>query len=97
MDERTVITDESQESSRPGLEVAGSHKSAASSEKSDSEPSESGRSVSPPLAVSPRNKRKRDDVDDSGTSKPAEAAAEETSPEKEDAFDPYDGAGSVSS
>ncbi|KAK1649337.1 hypothetical protein QYE76_067142 [Lolium multiflorum] len=40
---------------------------------------------SPPLAVSPKNKRKRDDVEDSGTSKP-----EETDPSSQKAaYDPY--------
>ena len=95
MDERTVIYDESQESTPLETEVAGSHKSAASSEKSESEPSESGHS--PPSAVSPRSKRKRDEVEDSGTSKPTEPTAEETSPEEEGAFNPYDDTGSVSS
>ncbi|KAK1667874.1 hypothetical protein QYE76_056033 [Lolium multiflorum] len=40
---------------------------------------------SPPLAVSPKNKRKRDDVKDSGTSKPEEA---DPSSQKA-AYDPY--------
>ena len=95
MDERAVVTDDSQDPSRPESEVAGSHKSVASSEKSESEPSETGHS--PPSAVSPRSKRKRDEVEDSGTSKPMEPTAEETSPEEEGAFNPYDDAGSVSS
>ncbi|KAK1620330.1 hypothetical protein QYE76_025847 [Lolium multiflorum] len=98
VDERAIVTDDSQESSRPESEVAGSHKSTASFEKeTKSDPSESGRSVSPPLAVSPRNKRKRDEVEDSGTSKPSESAPEETSHEEEGAFNPYDDAGSVNS
>ncbi|KAK1678078.1 hypothetical protein QYE76_038926 [Lolium multiflorum] len=84
VDERAVVIDGSQESSSPESEVPGSHKSAASSEKeSESDPSESGRSVSPPPAVSPRNKRKRDEVEDSGTSKPTGSGAEEASPEEE--------------
>jgi hypothetical protein len=91
VDERTVITDKSQESSRPGAEVAGSHKSVASSEKdTESEASESGRS--PPSAASPRNKRKRDKVEDSGTSKPIGSHAEKTSPDKEGGFCPYEDA-----
>ena len=98
MDERAVVTDDPQESSRPESEVAGSHKSAASSEKeTESDRSESDHSISPPLAVSPRNKRKRNEVEDSGTSKPTEPAAEEYSPEEEGAFDPFDNAGAVSS
>jgi hypothetical protein len=98
VDERAVVTDDSQETSRPESEVAGSQKSAASSEKeTESEHSDSGPSISPPLAISPGCKRKRDDVEDSGTSKPSESAAKETSPEEDDAFGPYDDAGAVSS
>jgi hypothetical protein len=41
--------------------------------------------LSPPPAVSPRNKRKRNDVEDSGTSK-----AEEVDPSRQKAtYDPY--------
>ncbi|KAK1642389.1 hypothetical protein QYE76_060194 [Lolium multiflorum] len=98
VDERAVVTDDSQETSRPESEVAGSQKSAASSEKeTESDRSDSDHSISPPLAVSPGLKRKRDDVEDSGTSRPTTPAAEETSPEEEGAFDPYDDAGAVSS
>jgi hypothetical protein len=96
VDERTVITDESQESSHPELEVAGSRKSVASSQKdTDTEASES--MLSPPSAVSPKNKRKRSETEDSGSSKPTEPAVEESSPEDGDAFNPYGDAGSVSS
>ncbi|KAK1680682.1 hypothetical protein QYE76_041530 [Lolium multiflorum] len=74
---------------------SGTHKYAASSEKeNESTPSESGRSISPPLVVSPRNKRKREEVEDSGSSKPPGSPAEETSPEEEGTFYPYDDAGS---
>jgi hypothetical protein len=98
VDERAIVTDDSQETSRPESEAAGSQKSAASSEKeTESERSDSGRSISPPLAVSPGRKRKRNDVKYSSTSKPTESAAEEPSPEEEGAFDPYNDAGSVSS
>jgi hypothetical protein len=91
VDEQTVINDESQESTPPETEVAGSHKSTASSDKVTE-------SVhSPPSAVSPKNKRKRSETEDSGASKPTEPAAEESSPEDGDAFDPYGDAGSVSS
>ncbi|KAK1642410.1 hypothetical protein QYE76_060215 [Lolium multiflorum] len=95
VDERAVVTDDSQEPSRPESGAAGSHKSAASSEKSESDASKSVRS--PPSAVSPKSKRKRDEVEDSGTSKPTDPTAEETPPEEEGAFNPYDDAGSVSS
>ena len=91
VDERAVVTDDSQGTSRPESEVAGSHKSAASSEKeTESEASESVRS--PPSAVSPKNKRKRDEVEDSGASKPIGSPAEETSPEEEGGFCPYEDA-----
>ncbi|KAK1616629.1 hypothetical protein QYE76_022146 [Lolium multiflorum] len=46
---------------------------------------------------SPKNKRKRSETEDSDTSKPDGPAAEESSPEDGDAFDPYGDAGSVSS
>ncbi|KAK1646611.1 hypothetical protein QYE76_064416 [Lolium multiflorum] len=68
----------------------------ASSEKEiESDASELVHSL--PSAASPRSKRKRGDVEDSGASKPAEPAAELSSPEDGDAFDPYGDAGSVSS
>ncbi|KAK1642100.1 hypothetical protein QYE76_059905 [Lolium multiflorum] len=73
--------------SRPESEVAGSQKSAASSEKeAESEATASTRSL--PSAVSPKNKRKRDEVTDSGASK-----AEEAGPsERKIAFNPYEDA-----
>ncbi|KAK1631315.1 hypothetical protein QYE76_005630 [Lolium multiflorum] len=68
VDERTVITDESIESSPPEPEVAGSRKSAASSDKdTETDASESVRSH--PSVVSPKNKRKRSETKDSGASK----------------------------
>ncbi|KAK1602575.1 hypothetical protein QYE76_037467 [Lolium multiflorum] len=78
--------------SRPESEVAGSHKSAASSEKEiESEASESTHSL--PSAASPMNKRKRDEVADSGTSKAGKSHAEEAVPEEEGTiFNPYDDA-----
>jgi hypothetical protein len=96
VDERVVITDDSQESAHVESEVAALTKSAASSGKdTESEASESVRS--PPSVVSPWNKRKRDEIEDSGASKPTEPAPEESSPEDEGNFDPYDDAGSMSS
>ncbi|KAK1651485.1 hypothetical protein QYE76_069290 [Lolium multiflorum] len=84
VDDRIVVDDDNQGTSRPESEVAGSHKSAASSEKdADSEATASTHSLPP--AVSPRNKRKRDDVEDSGTSKAEEAAPSN----RKAAFDPY--------
>jgi hypothetical protein len=91
VDERTVVADDSQGTSRPESEVAGSHKSAASSDKeTESEASESIRS--PPFTASPKNKRKRGDVEDSGISKPSGSPAKEASPEEEGAFNPYEDA-----
>ncbi|KAK1643232.1 hypothetical protein QYE76_061037 [Lolium multiflorum] len=87
VEERTVVDDDNQGTSRPESEVAGSQKSAASSEKeAESEATASTRSL--PSAVSPRNKRKRDEIADSGASK-----AEEAGPsERKAAFNPYDDA-----
>ncbi|KAK1648406.1 hypothetical protein QYE76_066211 [Lolium multiflorum] len=91
VEERTIITDETQGTSRPESEVAGSHKSAASSERdADSEATDSVPYL--PSAASPKNKRKRDEVAGSGTSKAGESPAEETSPEEEEAFNPYNDA-----
>ncbi|KAK1606065.1 hypothetical protein QYE76_029738 [Lolium multiflorum] len=92
VEEWIVVTDEPQGTSRPESEVAGSHKSTASSEKEvESEASESTHSI--PSAVSPRNKRKREDAADSGTSKTNKSPLEETLPEEEDKpFNPYDDA-----
>ncbi|KAK1628118.1 hypothetical protein QYE76_002433 [Lolium multiflorum] len=45
-----------------------------------------------PSAASPRNKRKRGDVENSGTTKPSRSPAEETAPEEEGAFCPYEDA-----
>ncbi|KAK1694328.1 hypothetical protein QYE76_011025 [Lolium multiflorum] len=96
VEERTVVTDDAQVTSRPESEVAVSHKSAASSEReAESEASESTHSI--PSVVSPRNKRKRIDAEGSGTSKLSscpieETAPEETSPEEEEPFNAYDAA-----
>ncbi|KAK1642123.1 hypothetical protein QYE76_059928 [Lolium multiflorum] len=86
-EERTIVTNDNQGTSRPESEVAGSQKSAASSEKeAESEATASTRSL--PSAVSPRDKRKRDEVADSGASK-----AEEVGPsEKKTTFNPYEDA-----
>jgi hypothetical protein len=90
----------SQESSLPESETTESQKSAGSSKKEtgSEQHSESGHSISPPPATSPDGRKmKRDDVEDFGASKPAEPAAEESSPEDESAFDPYTDDGIVSS
>jgi hypothetical protein len=101
VDGQVVVTDDLQESSLPESEAVESQRSAGSSEKEteSGQPSDSTHFVSPPPANSPdgRGKRKRDDVEDSGTSKPAEVIAEETSQEDEGAFDPFAAAGAVSS
>ncbi|KAK1627059.1 hypothetical protein QYE76_001374 [Lolium multiflorum] len=76
VEERAVVDDDNQSTTRPATEIAGSHKSAASAE---SEATASTHSL--PHA----SKRKRDDVKDSGTSK-----AEEAEPShKKAAFNPY--------
>ncbi|KAK1620831.1 hypothetical protein QYE76_026348 [Lolium multiflorum] len=84
VEEQAIVAEDTQGSSIRESEVAGSHKSAASHEKEvESEASESTQSL--PLAVSPKNKRKRTDVEDSGTSK-----AEEVVPSHpKAAYDPY--------
>ena len=68
VEERTVISNDNQEASSFVNEPADSRKSAGSDEKEGA--SEATASAqSPPPAVSPKNKRKRNDVEDSGTSK----------------------------
>ncbi|KAK1649169.1 hypothetical protein QYE76_066974 [Lolium multiflorum] len=61
-----------------------SRKSAGSVEK-DAASEGTASAQSPPLAVSPKNKRKRSDVEDSGTSKPEEAVPSR----QKAAYDPY--------
>ncbi|KAM0889505.1 hypothetical protein ACQ4PT_027665 [Festuca glaucescens] len=100
VDDRVVVADDSQESSLPESEPAGSQRSAGSSDKdTESEQrSDSTHSVSPPPATSPDgHKRKRSDDEDSGASKLAEPAAEESSPEDQEFFDPFAETGAVSS
>ncbi|KAK1620029.1 hypothetical protein QYE76_025546 [Lolium multiflorum] len=83
VEERTVVDDDNQNTSRLDSEVAGSHRSAASSEKDDE--SEAIASTHSPPPASPKNKRKRSEGKDSGTSK-----AEETDPsDGKAAFNPY--------
>ncbi|KAM0869406.1 hypothetical protein ACQ4PT_040687 [Festuca glaucescens] len=92
VDDRVVVADDSQESSLPESEPAGSQRSAGSSDKdTESEQrSDSAHSVSPPPANSPDGrKRKRNDDEDSGASKLAEPATEEPSPEDQEFFDPF--------
>ncbi|KAK1698890.1 hypothetical protein QYE76_015587 [Lolium multiflorum] len=68
VDERAVVSDDNPDAPSFTNEPAESRKSAGSDEKEDvSEATASAQSLPP--AVSPRNKRKRDDVEDSGTSK----------------------------
>ncbi|KAK1628990.1 hypothetical protein QYE76_003305 [Lolium multiflorum] len=92
VEERAVVTDDNQGTSRLESEVAGSRKSAASSEKEiETEATASTRSSLP--AASPKNKRKRDEVVDSGTSKAGAARAGETAPDVgKRAFNPYEDA-----
>ncbi|KAK1665147.1 hypothetical protein QYE76_053306 [Lolium multiflorum] len=68
VEERVVVTDDNQGTSRPESGAGDSHKSAASLEKeTEAEVSSSTRSSLP--AASPKGKRKRDEAIDSGTSK----------------------------
>jgi hypothetical protein len=92
VEERAVISEDTQVPPHPESEVAVSHKPAASSEKEyESEATASTHSL--PSAVSPRNKRKRDEVADSGTSKAGASPAEEVVPtEEKTTFNPYEDA-----
>ncbi|KAK1608694.1 hypothetical protein QYE76_032367 [Lolium multiflorum] len=84
VEERTVISDDNQDAPSFVTEPADSRKSAGSDEKEDA--SEATASAqSPPPAVSPKNKRKRNDAEDSGTSKPEEAVPSR----QKAAYDPY--------
>ncbi|KAK1626658.1 hypothetical protein QYE76_000973 [Lolium multiflorum] len=93
VDERTVVHDDSQESSVLESEPAESHKTAGSSnEEIELERRfDSAYSISPPPATSPdKRKRKRDDdEEDFGASKLAKPAAEESSPDDQENFEPY--------
>ncbi|KAK1651572.1 hypothetical protein QYE76_069377 [Lolium multiflorum] len=95
VEERAVITVDTQVPSRPESEVGVSHKPAASSEKEvESEALESTQSI--PSAVSPR-KRKRGDAEGSGTSKLSsspleEAAPRSNAPEESEPFNAYEAA-----
>ncbi|KAK1647635.1 hypothetical protein QYE76_065440 [Lolium multiflorum] len=84
VEERAVIADDNQDAPSFVTEPADSRKSAGSDEKEGA--SEATASAqSPPPAVSPKNKRKRNDAEDSGTSKP-----EEVVPSRQKAaYDPY--------
>ncbi|KAK1668462.1 hypothetical protein QYE76_056621 [Lolium multiflorum] len=78
VEERAIVTDDNQEAPSFVNEPVDSRKSAGSSEGTAS-------AQSPPPAVSPKGKRKRNDVEDSGTSK-----AEEVDPSHQKAaYDPY--------
>ncbi|KAK1679802.1 hypothetical protein QYE76_040650 [Lolium multiflorum] len=84
VEEQAIVAEDNQGSSFHESEVAGSHKSATSHEKEvESEASESTQSLPP--AVSPKNKRKRDDAEASGTSKLE--GADLSHPKS--AYDPY--------
>jgi hypothetical protein len=100
VNERAVIANDSQESSVPESEPAGSQRTAGSYDrdsKSDQH-SDFAHSVSPPpTASSNKRNRKRNDDEDSGASILAEPADEESSPEDQEVFDPYTMTGAVSS
>ncbi|KAK1628177.1 hypothetical protein QYE76_002492 [Lolium multiflorum] len=67
-----------------GIGLGDSRKSAGSYEK-EAASEATASAQSPPPAVSPKNKRKRNDVEDSGTSKPEEAVPSR----QKAAYDPY--------
>ncbi|KAK1680965.1 hypothetical protein QYE76_041813 [Lolium multiflorum] len=92
VEDRTVVNDDNQGTSRPASEVAGSRKSAASLEKeAESEATASTRSSLP--IASPKSKRKRDEIADSGTSEAGGARARKSTPDAgKRAFDPYEAA-----
>ncbi|KAK1611507.1 hypothetical protein QYE76_035180 [Lolium multiflorum] len=78
VEERAIVTDDNEETPSFVNEPVDSQKSAGSSEGTAS-------AQSPPPAVSPKGKRKRKSVEDSGTSK-----AEEVDPShKKATYDPY--------
>ncbi|KAK1608741.1 hypothetical protein QYE76_032414 [Lolium multiflorum] len=92
VEERAVVTDDNQATSRPESEAAFSRKSAASSEK-DAEAEATSSTRSPPSAASPRSKRKRDEAVDTGTSKAGASLADKTAPNAgEETLDLYDAA-----
>jgi hypothetical protein len=80
VEERAVVTDDNQEAPSFVNEPAESRRSAGSAASEETTSAQS-----PPPAISPKNKRKRDSGEDSGTSKPEEAAP---LPRKA-AYDPY--------
>ncbi|KAK1665390.1 hypothetical protein QYE76_053549 [Lolium multiflorum] len=84
VEERTVISDDNQDAPSFVNEPADSRKSAGSDEK-EAASEATASAQSPPPAVSPKNKRKRNDVEDSGTSKPEEAVPSR----QKAAYDPY--------
>ncbi|KAK1679494.1 hypothetical protein QYE76_040342 [Lolium multiflorum] len=96
VEERAVVTDDNQGTSRPESGAGDSHKSAASLEKeTEAEVSSSTRSSLP--AASPKGKRKRDEAIDSGTSKVNTSRAGKTALDaEEETLDLY-GAALVSS
>ncbi|KAK1603868.1 hypothetical protein QYE76_027541 [Lolium multiflorum] len=78
VEEKAIVTDDNQEAPSFVNEPVDSRKSAGSSEGTAS-------AQSPPPAVSPKSKRKRKDVEDSGTSK----AEEVDRSRQKAAYDPY--------
>ncbi|KAK1617805.1 hypothetical protein QYE76_023322 [Lolium multiflorum] len=83
VEERAVISDDNQDAPSFANEPA-SRKSAGSDEKEDASEATAS-ALSPPPAVSPKNKRKRNDAEDSGTSKVGEAVPSH----QKAGYDPY--------
>ncbi|KAK1664845.1 hypothetical protein QYE76_053004 [Lolium multiflorum] len=89
VEERAVVTDDNQGTSRPESEAAGSRKSAASSEK-DAEAEATSSTRSPPSAASPGARGKGTRLL-TGTSKAGAARAEEAAPDAgKRAYDLYE-------
>ncbi|KAK1602725.1 hypothetical protein QYE76_008206, partial [Lolium multiflorum] len=84
VEERAIVTDDNQDAPSFANEPADSRKSAGSIEK-EAASEGTASAQSPPPAVSPKNKRKRNDVEDSGTSKAKEAVPSH----QKAAYDPY--------
>ncbi|KAK1609394.1 hypothetical protein QYE76_033067 [Lolium multiflorum] len=92
VEERTVVDDDNQGISRPDSLLKNLNLPPASLEKeAESEATASTRSSLP--VASPKSKRKRDEVVDSGTSEAGAARAKESAPDAgKRAFDPYEAA-----
>jgi hypothetical protein len=100
VDGRIIVRDDSQESSVLQSELVESQKIAGSSDEeaeSEQRPDSTHTISHPPTASPDGRKRKRNDDEDSGASKLVEPAAEKSSLDDQEAFDPFAMTGAVSS